>query len=169
MSLNTSLKSQGLKVFFLCNEIASSSSSPLTTVYLVWLISTVCLVVAHQVGLDAVAAATHKVCGCGTPERLRSIWNTHTHTHREGAEWEEQRRYHRPFHLFLGLTHSGRKQSRPFHSDESDQQLQYDEQLCLIKTRPPCSPNCKQKQTEVCRPSCSSERTEWAQVEQTST
>lgn len=45
----------------------------LTAVYLIRFISTIGLAVAHQVGLDAVAAATHKVCDFRTTHRLYNI------------------------------------------------------------------------------------------------
>lgn len=56
----------------------ADSRAPLTTVQLVRSIGTVGLVVAHQVGLDALATVTNKVRVRGTTSWIREVWKKHT-------------------------------------------------------------------------------------------
>lgn len=51
--------------------------SLLTAVRLVGPVGAVGLVVAHEVGLQAVATVTHKVCDRGAAVRPHHIWKTH--------------------------------------------------------------------------------------------
>lgn len=60
------------------NLLCADWRSPLTTVQLVRSIGTVGLVVAHQVGLDALTAATDEVCVGRTTSWIRQVWKKQT-------------------------------------------------------------------------------------------